>query len=539
MKVAFMVGPMSSSIIESMSKSVDNVEFFTYTSVEGMIRESTLRHVFFDRIIFSAKVLSEDIKGDLESLDGYVKEYSDNTSIVFLCKEGDYENCNIFNSIFNSPLYTPVMVGKMTTKVFLEFVKDEIQDLRSRYFSSDVEKVKTYTNKYVEEKPVEEVVEDKPAKKGFLSFLFGNKENKSKKVKSQNNSQEPLTTEGKAEEMVSNFSDDLGTRSDSSSEGFSIDSGTNSSTVKNDIEGNSKVSDYASGYDGTPNSVEEISSENSDSDDLGLGDFGKNHVDTGYLDDEEELLRDLALANEREEATEEDVVEDVYIEDEDEDITTGDSYSDDFNEEVYEEVATVVNEGEIRLSETSGLLLVAGHRGTNIASYVLSEAKKISSKGSKVLIVDLDYKENEILSLIDCNRFYREGLYCGINDKKVYYDGNISIASNGYGVSLNINSVVDFLESELYYDLMVLVCPFDCFDCISLDVLESFNVEIKMIGDRKSMISTVSALTGSSYEDILFEKSKFVVDKCSSYDDDLKYLRSNLLFGRGDWLSKF
>ena len=73
MEVAFSIGPKSLAVINRLKTLADNISFHTYPDIRSMVKEAMLRHISFDRIVFSTVLLQdqngnlsvEDVEGDL------------------------------------------------------------------------------------------------------------------------------------------------------------------------------------------------------------------------------------------------------------------------------------------------------------------------------------------------------------------------------------------------------------------------------------------------------------------------------------------
>lgn len=541
MNVAFLIGPKGDKIVSAMVSSADNIKFFTYNNIQEMIKESTMRHVFFDRILFSENIV-HNVEEDLTALNGYITEYSDNTSIVLVCKSRREDILGVFNDLFTSPLYTPVITDKVTVPLLLEFVKDDILAIKANYYTSSSKEVKVVN---VEEPKKEKEVTkpaEKPVKKGFFASLFGGKKNEPPKVENQKIIEEPLTTVGKAGETVSKIANELPSESftpEVSNSSF-VCAGTGFS--ESDSDGNVSSMQNGLGSLGGENLGEEISPNFNEVDNLGIGDFGESHTDTGYLDDEEELLKELETQS-MDELGDSGINESEVEEDESGDV--------DFTQKIVkEEYWGDDEEGKEEYTEESieddnsfEISLMLGIRGMGLTSRATSKGLSLAEKGLRVLIVDLDYRENGILSFINTERFYSMRYDSGIDNKKVYLEDGVSLVSNGYGRGIDEDSLVELLECQdiyLGYDRIILDCPLDCLDVINRDVLESSNVSVYVNGDKGSIASSIKYLaTGGVFEDILFEKSDInVVNVIEDYGEDVSSLERTMIFGRGDWLSK-
>lgn len=532
MRVCFSVGPMSSKIINSISKSADNVEFSSYSTISDMIKESNSRHIFFDRIVFSEKIL-KNAKDELHLLNNYISENSDNTKIVFICQGNDNENSNLFSELFTSPLHTVVLVEKVTTSTLLEFVKGDIQELKAKYYSLDVKTTKSVTSKYTDtNETVTPVGVEKVEKKGFLKSLFGGKKNVTPKVENKNPVEDTSLTEGNMVNLPSQNTLENPIPS-------SVGVGTSIGVLGAGLEAlKSETNSFGNSFDSVPglgggqDFNNEFSSYSEEEDILGIGDLGEQHVDTGFLDEDaeneiEEMLRES-------ESIEEDIV-DVYDEG---DFST--------NSYVEEEVIPVVEPLLHDKGDKAKFRLVIGERGVGATSYIVDHSVASTERGKRVLIVDLDYINNGILSYIEADNYYNSDCDRGIDRLKVYSEDGVDVISNGYGYGVSVESLVGLLKSELIskYDIIFIDCPIDCISCLDRSIISDSVVMIKVGGNKGSLLSVLGKLTSRNYigakeEDILFANSKFdIVNKVEYYKEDLEYIRNTCYFGREDWCSK-
>lgn len=530
MRVCFSVGPMSSKIINSISKSADNVEFSSYNTISDMIKESNSRHIFFDRIVFSEKIL-KNAKEELHLLNNYVSENSDNTKIVFICQGNDNENSNLFSELFTSPLHTVVLVEKVTTSTLLEFVKGDIQKLKAKYYSLDVKTTKSVTSKYTDDNEmVAPVGVDKVEKKGFLKSLFGGKKNVTPKVKNQNPVEDTSLTEGNTANLSSQNTLE-NPIPNSIGEGSSIGVlGAGLEALKSETTSFGNSFDSMPGLDGGQDFNNGFSPYSEEGDILGIGDLGEQHVDTGFLDEDaeneiEEMLRDSESSEE---------VVDVYNEE----------Y---FSTNTYvEEVIPVVEPLLHDKGDKVKFRLVIGERGVGATSYIVDHSVASTERGKRVLIVDLDYVNNGILSYVEADNYYNSNCDRGIDRLQVYSEDGVDVISNGYGYGVSVESLVGLLKSELIskYDIIFIDCPIDCISCLDRSIISDSVAMIKVGGNKGSLLSVLGKLTSRNYigakeEDILFANSKFdIVNKVEYYKEDLEYIRNTCYFGREDWYSK-
>ena len=180
--IALMVGPNSNKIIsEHLSKLNDSIELTSYDTLLTLAKVSTMRRKFFERIVFSSKVLTDSPDRDLKELSTYLYENSSSTTLVFIVRGGQEKLVKKFNKIFKAPLYTIAVIDSPTTKDLMNVVTLTVDEIKERYSVKG-------SIKHEEEKgsdnPVIKSEESKPKKKGgFFSRLFGKKLKKNEEPK--------------------------------------------------------------------------------------------------------------------------------------------------------------------------------------------------------------------------------------------------------------------------------------------------------------------------------------------------------------------
>lgn len=55
MIVAFSIGDKSQVVINTLKKSADDIDFYTYINIQEMIRESMLRHISLTELYFQLR----------------------------------------------------------------------------------------------------------------------------------------------------------------------------------------------------------------------------------------------------------------------------------------------------------------------------------------------------------------------------------------------------------------------------------------------------------------------------------------------------
>jgi hypothetical protein len=254
-----------------------------------------------------------------------------------------------------------------------------------------------------------------------------------------------------------------------------------SDNAKSGLFSNLDFSDDVSVSDGDENSVSEISQSSMDDFDLSIGDYGSQHTDSGFVgDDELDELKEFASKREKEE---------VAVECDD---------SDEGKISVVEEVVAKAP-AEVNTFIGSKVNIVIGVNGSGVSAYVVNSAIKLNRQGYKVLIIDLDYTNNGVLSFLDVTKFYNSGCNLGINRKRAYYEDGIAVLSNGYGMGLNVD-LHDVFESSFLsdFDMVLVDCPIECLSAIPDDIFCTSPVVVGCISDISKLIETSAKLADRS-----------------------------------------
>lgn len=177
-----MVGPNSNKIIsEHLSKLNDSIDLTSYDTLKTLIRVSTMRRKFFERIVFSSKVFSNNPEKDLKELSSYLYENSSGTTLVLVVKEDQVDLVKKFNKIFKSPLYAIAFIDNPTVKDLMNVVSLTVDEVKERYKNKGtskqegVEQPEVQKQQQVHLKHQDTEVAEKPKKQGFFSKLFGKK----------------------------------------------------------------------------------------------------------------------------------------------------------------------------------------------------------------------------------------------------------------------------------------------------------------------------------------------------------------------------
>lgn len=485
MLVEFSIGKESQKVVMSLKKSIDNVDFFTHINMPAFIKEAKSRKLVFQRIVITPAILSgKRVDKDFKELNNYIKKFSPSAEVVLFTIAGTrVETFEEFKKVFNSPQYVAVDLPKATIVSMSKMVTCSIEEIRSTWCP-------------------EESVESAELEPNSSSVEIGGQVGGDS---GQTNIAESM--ESSIHQDAVNVGGSLSNEEDSTSE-KNLDFGSISS-----ISDSSSVAE---------DNIEDLVSNLSECD-LSLGDFGKSHSDTGYLDDEgDEELQEFLKSKEVEEKQ---PVEEVKI-----------------KEQVVKEVITP----EVKKDDLPNIDIVVAVKGSGSTQAIVDQAAKIVSQDeARVLLIDLDTRENGLLSFIDVNKFYMESAYQGISKQRVYTEDGIGVVSNGYGFNVKPKELKTLLNSKLLpsYDMVYIDCPAECLSSVDEDILKMCSNILVMSGtDLGDLVSTSLALTNRNVVSLPVER--YIMGNCfvelhgTDNTSGIGYLRDTCVFANGSWLSR-
>lgn len=516
MLVMLSCGKNSNQIVKTASTQLDNVDFYCYYSVDEFINQSKLRHLVFDRLVFTSKFVNSD--KDMNRLCDYIRKESNSAEIVMILPKTQTSMESVFKKYFDSPMYTVMYVDNPTTMCIVDAVKLPIADVKARYYSLDKEDLSD---------------EKKQSKIGVFK---GGRKNKNQNAEIKNDVNDNLNSSQNGTESVikssSNFDFETNTQD-------ALNSGN--SDINENIGNMNSSNNSEFGYEGFSSDSDkvptgEIPSNTTDDLDLSIGDFGSQHADSGFVgDDDLSELEEYANSkkNPEEEITKvsyEDVVKKEEKRETDVLKRTNTSFVKDISSS-----STMVNLSKINI--------ITGVNGSGVTPFIISQAMKVSKMGKKVLIINLDYVNNGLLSFIDVTQFYSRGYSNGLNNKKFYSEDGIDILSNGYGVQVtcDIKGIIN-KNLMLSYDLILIDCPIDCLDVIPDDVFCGCNVLIGCISDLSKLLET--SLKLSDRNKVSLNKEIHISEKCKVANknisiDDINIVKKSMMFPNGCWLDNY
>lgn len=551
MMIAFCAGSSSNRVIEKLSSVVDNITFRTYDNMEELVTEAILRHIDFERIVFTSKFLSNP-EDDLRKLQEFLTEYSNNTELVMLemLEESGSEKEKLFNSFFSSPMYTVVKVkqGSMSIPFLTELVKTDIPTLKVTYGGdvhvNDSVVVAKSAEEQVKKEDIKKSVVSAPKKKkvGFFGRLFGGKSDESEENESSSDSTEEVPeSTGNVDESAMNAEPEINSLNQSAMDGVIGDVAKDVIGAEMNFEENSRVEDAVPVVSGlSVGGVENFSPED---DELGLsiGDYGAAHSDTSFLDDsdEEELENYSSNREEDNNSSREDVVNPVEgsLPDQVEVDPYEKVFSDDMMQGTTEEYSFDVPQENYK-----NIDIIISNTGSKAIMDIIDSAAKYSDDGNSVLVVDVDNIHHRVLSFIDCNQFYKRDFEYGVDSSRIYVEDGVSFVSNGYGNELSMENLERFLEEEELgrFDIVMVDIPVESIDVLNIGILQKCNILIECGSDVSDLINMSLDLTDRSK--VSLEMERYIMHNCDAEmlggvnEETIKTAKESCFFANGCWL---
>ena len=512
--------------------------------MEELVTEAILRHIDFERIVFTSKFLSNP-EDDLRKLQEFLTEYSNNTELAMLemSEESGSEKEKLFNSFFSSPMYTVVKVkqGSMSIPFLTELLKTDIPTLKVTYGGdvhvNDSVVVAKSADEQVKKEDAKKSVVSAPKKKkvGLFGKLFGGKpEELEENESSTDSTEEVLEPTGNIAESDMNAEPEISSLNQSVVDGVVGNVAENVIGAEMNFEENSRVEDVVPVVGGlVGGSVENFSPED---DELGLsiGDYGAAHSDTSFLDDsdEEELENYSSNREEDNNSARENVVSPV--EDSLPDQVEVNPYENDMEQGSYSFDVTPENYKNIDI--------IISNTGSKAIVDIIDSAAKYSDDGNSVLVVDADNIHHRVLSFIDCNQFYKRDFEYGVDSSRIYVEDGVSFASNGYGNKLSTEHLESFLEEEELnrFDIVMVDIPVGSIDVLNMGILQNCNILIECGSDVSDLINMSLDLTDRS--NVSLEMERYIMHNCDAEmlggvdEETIKMAKESCFFANGCWL---
>ena len=472
-RILIRIGNNDDRIIDALIREIDNIELSSYPTVDEFLAKTEQQQFVWKRLCVSRDFFGssdEEVKANMEKLNSYVKGKASNTTIVYLVngqeKENALKDIDNFNSVFQSPMYTPFIAMPGSNIVDITaMVKEDLPIIKAAYYTTVLEE--QFNKTTVAEK-----------------LGFANLGQKIKGVTGSSKDGE-FETETISEEAIDESSEspinsgeiDSAWDSDEfenfgeSGENFD---GSEWSSPESVSDGNSSEN-ITSWEDLTSESendgVSETDGVEDSDDDFNLSGFGNMHADTGFLGEDEEVesLEEFESGN-HERGT------DYPIED--------------MNVTSFEDLNGTPGNSKVEI--------YVGIRGTGVTSFLVGEALDLVSQGSNVLIVDLDYDTHGVLSYVDLSAFNnREG--------KIYREDGVNILSVGFGSDerISVKAIIEKISQR--FDKVFVDCPIEFVSELE-DTLGSCKIFLCCADNIGALMTTQAMLENRKYVPVKVEK---------------------------------
>lgn len=472
-RILIRIGNNDDRIIDALIREIDNIELSSYPTVDEFLAKTEQQQFVWKRLCVSRDFFGssgEEVKANMEKLNSYVKGKASNTTIVYLVngqeKENALKDIDDFNSVFQSPMYTPfiAMPGSNIVDI-VAMVKEDLPTIKAAYYTTILEE--QFNKTTVAEK-----------------FGFANLGQKIKGVTGSSKNGE-FETETGSEEVIDESSE-------SPLNSGEIDSDWDSDEFENfgesgeNFDGSEWSSPESVSDDNSSENItswEDLTSESENGgvsetdgvenldDDFNLSGFGNMHSDTGFLGEDEEVESLEEFENENPEQ--------------------GTDYSvEDMNVTSFEDLGSSLGNSKVEI--------YVGIRGTGVTSFLVGEALDLVSQGSNVLIVDLDYDTHGVLSYVDLSAFNnREG--------KIYREDGVNILSVGFGSEerISVKAIIEKISQR--FDKVFVDCPIEFVSELE-DTLGSCEIFLCCADNIGALMTTQAMLENRKYVPVKVEK---------------------------------
>lgn len=549
-------------IINSLRAVNDGVDFVTYNSVTEFIKESTIRNIYPDRVIFMDRFMSNG-EEDYIALSEYLREYSNNTELILITREGSAGEA-LFNRYFYSPMYTPVIVrGQATIDFFKDLISLPMVDVKARYYSLD-KKDGSVTSKSSDK---------------IGGFKGG--------VKNPPKTSDAVSGTGNATESTSKTGT-VGSDTGSDKPGFNdTSSSLNGGSLEvsgyvseKEREENSSFGEFGAASSGMAISSDQNAGDSDEEDDLSLGAFGEQHSDTGSFDeDDEEAVDELeTYARGKEQSAEEEarkrIAEAAEKQKKEQEAYEAQQREVQKQQEAARRLAAEQAHAEAErqralkaeqeraererkaaeantqgkqpeqqvdlrdISRSNKVELVTGFIGSGASQYIIDAAMKQAMAGRSIVIVDLS-RRHELLSFVNTNKFYASNSRLG--SLIHYVEDGVHLLSPGYNNSISAENLAKILSNQVTakFDRVYVDCPIDSLSVFDGFVLNGFDLTLYTGSDASDMINTTVAFEDRSLVSLNIERAfmkRATVKMDHVYSQDVSIARSILYFANGDWL---
>lgn len=265
-------------IIQAIKKSKDSLDLVGGANLVEFLTETRERNEFFERIlIIDTAVTKGQELNDFLFLKEYVESYSPSMEIVLgIPRDRGSQLADLFLSEFSAPMYTVAYLPKQTSiQILKDLVTIPVLELKAKYYSLDADSIKLNEKKSKQEST---------KKGGFFSKLFG-KGNKAEETKEP----EPTPLEEVSPQVVP-----------TTPEIVNISLPQTETPVVTATPVTPVVSEAKKELENNINAlfgvatVGDVNEEEDDSN-LNFGNYGEMHLQTGFIDEDDDIEEDIDL----------------------------------------------------------------------------------------------------------------------------------------------------------------------------------------------------------------------------------------------------
>ena len=265
-------------IIQAIKKSKDSLDLVGGANLVEFLTETRERNEFFERIlIIDTAVTKGQELNDFLFLKEYVESYSPSMEIVLgIPRDRGSQLADLFLSEFSAPMYTVAYLPKQTSiQILKDLVTIPVLELKAKYYSLDADNIKSNEKKSKQEST---------KKGGFFSKLFG-KGNKAEETKEP----EPTPQEEVSPQVVPTPPEIVNISLPQTETPVVTATPVTPvvSEAKKELENNINAL-----FGGS--TIGDVSEEEDDSN-LNFGNYGEMHLQTGFIDEDDDIEEDIDL----------------------------------------------------------------------------------------------------------------------------------------------------------------------------------------------------------------------------------------------------
>ena len=265
-------------IIQAIKKSKDSLDLVGGANLVEFLTETRERNEFFERIlIIDTAVTKGQELNDFLFLKEYVESYSPSMEIVLgIPRDRGSQLADLFLSEFSAPMYTVAYLPKQTSiQILKDLVTIPVLELKAKYYSLDADSIKSNEKKSKQEST---------KKGGFFSKLFG-KGNKAE----ENKEPEPTPQEDVSPQAVPTPPEIVNISLPQTETPVVTATPVTPvvSEAKKELENNINAL-----FGGS--TIGDVSEEEDDSN-LNFGNYGEMHLQTGFIDEDDDIEEDIDL----------------------------------------------------------------------------------------------------------------------------------------------------------------------------------------------------------------------------------------------------